>query len=176
VRKIIRGIIWALLAFILLLGAGAGVAWWRLHPSPPGVQVWTNGQILTMDAEGRQASALAIEGDRIVAVGSEADVQPWLGKADVVLDLEGRTVVPGFIEAHGHFPGAGLTAVAADLNSPPIGNVRTIGDALAALRKVDLGTTTRCSRNSVTSPARISTASRRRAQFSRCTFQGTWWW
>jgi hypothetical protein len=137
VRKIIRGIIWALLAFILLLGAGAGVAWWRLHPSPPGVQVWTNGQILTMDAEGRQASALAIEGDRIVAVGSEADVQPWLGKADVVLDLEGRTVVPGFIEAHGHFPGAGLTAVAADLNSPPIGNVRTIDDALAALRKVD---------------------------------------
>jgi hypothetical protein len=60
-----------------------------------------------------------------------------LAKADVVLDLEGRTVVPGFIEAHGHFPGAGLTAVAADLNSPPIGEVRTIEEALAALRAVD---------------------------------------
>ena len=136
-RKIIRGIIWALLAFILLLGVGAGVAWWRLHPSPPGVQVWTNGKILTMDVEGRQASAIAIEGERIVAVGSEADVQPWLAKADVVLDLDGRTVVPGFIEAHGHFPGAVLAAAAADLNSPPIGNVRTIEEALAALRAVD---------------------------------------
>ncbi len=53
-RKIIRGIIWALLAFILLLGVGAGVAWWRLHPSPPGVQVWTNGQD---PHDGRRGSA-----------------------------------------------------------------------------------------------------------------------
>jgi predicted amidohydrolase YtcJ len=137
VPKIIRRVVWALLALILLLALAAGVAWWRLHPSPPGVQVWTNGKILTMDPEGRQASALVIEEDRIVAVGSDTDVQPWLTKADVVRDLEGRTVVPGFIEAHGHFPGAGLTAVAADLNSPPIGKVTRIAEALDALRQVD---------------------------------------
>jgi len=60
-----------------------------------------------------------------------------LPKADVELDLQGRTVVPGFIEAHGHFPGAGLGAVAADLNSPPIGTIKTIPEALEALKQLD---------------------------------------
>jgi len=137
VGRIIKGVLWAVVALILFLVVGGGVAWLRLHPSPPGLQVWTNGHILTMDAEGRQATALVIEDDRIIAVGSDEDVQRWLPDADVEVDLEGRTVVPGFIEAHGHFPGAGLPAVAADLNSPPIGVVKTIPDALAALKQVD---------------------------------------
>jgi predicted amidohydrolase YtcJ len=137
VGRIIKGVLWAVVALILFLVVGGGLAWLRLHPSPPGLQVWTNGHILTMDAAGRQATALVIEDDRIVAVGSDDDVQRWLPDADVEIDLEGRTVVPGFIEAHGHFPGAGLPAVAADLNSPPIGLVKTIPDALAALKQVD---------------------------------------
>jgi predicted amidohydrolase YtcJ len=137
VGRIIKGVLWAVVALILLLVVGGGLAWLRLHPSPPELQVWTNGHILTMDAAGRQATALVIEDDRIVAVGSDDDVQRWLPDADVEVDLEGRTVVPGFIEAHGHFPGAGLPAVAADLNSPPIGLVKTIPDALAALKQVD---------------------------------------
>ena len=137
VKKIIRRIAWALVALVALVVVGGGLAWLRLHPSPPGLQVWTNGRILTMDAEGTQSTALVIEDDRIVAVGSDGDVQSWLPNADVVLDLDGRTVVPGFIEAHGHFPGAGLVAVAADLNSPPIGTVRTIPEALDALKETN---------------------------------------
>jgi len=137
VSRIIMGVVWVLVALILLVAVGGGIAWLRLHPSPPGLQVWTNGHILTMDADGRQATALVIEDDRIIAVGSDDDMQRWLPDADVELDLEGRTVVPGFIEAHGHFPGAGLAAVAADLNSPPIGGVKNIRDALEALELVD---------------------------------------
>jgi len=135
--KIIKGIVWVVVALVLLVVVGGGIAWLRLHPSPPGLQVWTNGHVITMDAAGRQATALVIEDDRIVAVGSDDDVQRWLPDADVELDLEGRTVVPGFIEAHGHFPGAGLEAVAADLNSPPIGTIVNIPEALEALRQVD---------------------------------------
>jgi len=137
VKKIIKGVAWAIVALVLLVVVGGGIAWMRLHPSPPGLQVWTNGRVLTMDADGRQVTALVIEHDRIVTVGSDEDVQRWLPDADVVLDLEGRTVLPGFIEAHGHFPGAGLVAVAADLNSPPIGTVRTIPEALETLKLVD---------------------------------------
>jgi len=137
VRKIIIRVVGVVAALVLVAAVGAGIAWMRLHPSPPGLQVWTNGRVLTMDADGSQGTALVIEDDRIVAVGSDEDVQRWLPKADVVLDLEGRTVVPGFIEAHGHFPGEGLVAVAADLNSPPIGNVKTIPEALAGLKEVD---------------------------------------
>ncbi|MGB8224522.1 MAG: amidohydrolase [Polyangiales bacterium] len=136
-RKIIVRVVAALVGLILLVAVGAGVVWVRLHPSPPGLQVWTNGQVLTMDAEGRTATALVIEGDQIIAVGSDEDVQTWLPKADVTFDLGGRTVVPGFIEAHGHFPGVGLVAVAADLNSPPIGLIQNIPQALEALKQAD---------------------------------------
>jgi len=136
-RKIILRIVGALVALVVLVAAGAGIVWVRLHPSPPGLQVWTNGQVLTMDADGRRATALVIEGDRVIAVGNDGDVQLWVPKADVTLDLGGRTVVPGFIEAHGHFPGVGLVAVAADLNSPPIGPVKNIQQALAALKQAD---------------------------------------
>ncbi|MDH3727033.1 MAG: amidohydrolase family protein, partial [Myxococcales bacterium] len=136
-RSIIKGVVWTVAALFILVVVGGVLVWLRLHPSPPGLQVWTNGHVLTMDAEGRQATALVFEDDKIVAVGDDTDVARWLPDADVVLDLEGRTVVPGFIEAHGHFPGAGLGAVAADLNSPPIGTIADIPEALEALRQVD---------------------------------------
>ena len=132
-RSAIKWILGLVLALVVLVAAVGGITWWRLHPSPPGLQVWWNGHVLTMDANGTQATALVIKDDRIVAVGSDDDVQRWLPDADVQLDLGGATVVPGFIEAHGHFPGAGLSAVAADLNSPPIGPVKNIPEALAAL-------------------------------------------
>ena len=137
VKKILLGIAWAVVALVVLIVVGGGIAWTRLHPSPPGLQVWTNGHVLTMDPKGRRATAIVIEENRVVAVGTDEDAQRWVPDADVVLDLEGRTVVPGFIEAHGHFPGAGLAAIAADLNSPPIGDVETIPEAVEALRQVD---------------------------------------
>ena len=58
VKKIIKGVAWAIVALVLLVVVGGGIAWMRLHPSPPGLQVWTNGHVLTMDADGRQVTAL----------------------------------------------------------------------------------------------------------------------
>jgi predicted amidohydrolase YtcJ len=128
----------ALVAFlVVVMTIVAAVVWSRLHPPPPGLQVWWNGNILTMDPESRRATALVIQSDRILQVGSDLDVARWLPRADVRLDLEGRTVVPGFVEAHGHFPGVGLSAVGANLNSPPIGHVKSIPEAIAAFRQVD---------------------------------------
>ncbi|MBW2628474.1 MAG: amidohydrolase family protein, partial [Deltaproteobacteria bacterium] len=135
-RSAIKWIMGLVLALVMLVVVVGGIGWYQLHPSPPGLQVWWNGHILTMDANGKQATALVIKDDHIIAVGSDHDVQRWLPDADVQLDLDGRTVVPGFIEAHGHFPGAGLSAVAADLNSPPIGPVTNVAEALAALAQL----------------------------------------
>lgn len=135
VKRALGWVVGVIVGLGLVAAVVGGIVWSRLHPSPPEVQVWWNGEVLTMDPSGRVATALAIENDRIVAVGTEQDVAPWREKANVLLNLEGRTVVPGFIEAHGHFPGAGLAAVAADLNSPPIGSVVTIAQALDALRQ-----------------------------------------
>lgn len=135
--RALKWILGSIVAVVVLVGVLGAVAWWRLNPSPPGVQVWHGGNVLTMDSLGSVATAIAIEGDRIVAVGGDEDVEDWMSRADVTVDLGGRTVVPGFIEAHGHFPGAGLGAIGADLNSPPIGSVRSIPEAIDALRRID---------------------------------------
>jgi predicted amidohydrolase YtcJ len=86
-----------------------------------------------MDADDRIAEALLVEGDRIAAVGSEDALRAQTGGRARVVDLAGRALVPGFIDAHGHFPGAGIYAVFADLNSPPIGTVETIDELVARL-------------------------------------------
>lgn len=128
------GLVIGLVVVIAMVGVWV---WMMLRPSPPAIQVWRNGNIITMDANRRTATAVVIDGNEILVVGSDADVEKWREDADVDLDLRGRTVVPGFIEAHGHFPGAGLEAIAADLNSPPIGEVSSVSEAVQALEAVD---------------------------------------
>jgi predicted amidohydrolase YtcJ len=105
------------------------------NPAPPLRQVFYNGQILTMDDHSRIAEAVLIEGDRIAAVGSQEEIVGQVDGDTVVTDLNGKTMLPGFIEAHGHFPGSGLSAVAADVNSPPIGDVESIAEALEKIRE-----------------------------------------
>lgn len=115
-----------ILAFILLLGCTLWFGWRQLHPTPAPLQVWLNGTIITADDDNSLASAIAIEAGEILAVGSEADMQSWLEQGAERVDLQGKTVLPGFIEAHGHFPGIGLYAIFADLNAAPIGEINTL--------------------------------------------------
>ena len=61
------------------------------------------GRIYTMDPAQPQAQALAIAGNRILAVGSDAELRPLLGPGGSAVDLEGQTVIPGLIDAHVHF-------------------------------------------------------------------------
>ena len=73
--KWIAGLLGAFI--VLVLGIGA-ILWSRLQPEPPYVQVWYGGRVLTMDEDGTVASAVAMQRDRIVAVGDTEDVAPWL--------------------------------------------------------------------------------------------------
>ena len=111
----------------------AALAWSALRPPPR--TVYVGGPILTMDGGSRVVEALGTEGDRIAAVGSRAEVEAWARGRARVVDLAGRALLPGFIDAHGHFPGAGIFAVYVDLNSPPIGNVEGLDDLVARLRQ-----------------------------------------
>ncbi len=54
-----------------------------------------------------EAQALAVRGDRIVALGASADIRRYVGPATEVVDLQGQLAIPGFIEGHGHFNGVG---------------------------------------------------------------------
>ena len=99
-----------------------------------GPRLYRGGSIVTLDAEARVVEAVGVAEGRIAAVGSEAELAAWVAEHDPeVVDLEGAALLPGFIDAHGHFPGEGITAVYADCNSPPIGPVETIDDLVATL-------------------------------------------
>ncbi len=75
-----------------------------------------NGRIYTMESDQPQATAVAIEGNRIVAVGSDADLLPLLHAGGQSLDLEGRAVIPGLIDAHVHFGSYSLSLHRAEID------------------------------------------------------------
>src|SRR5439155_12790154 len=99
-------------------------------------RIFVNGVVLTMDAAGRTSQAVAIRGEKIVSVGTSAAIRKLAGPATYVVDLGGRTLLPGLYAAHDHFPGAGHVAVhQVDLNSPPIGTMESIPDVIEALKQ-----------------------------------------
>lgn len=68
----------------------------------PATLVFRNGNVLTMNAGRTVAQAVAVRGNEIVAVGSDAEVATLIGKHTRVIDLHGQTLMPGFIDAHIH--------------------------------------------------------------------------
>ena len=64
--------------------------------------VLLNGNIITLKQKGDRAQAIAVTGQTIVSVGSNASVQKYIGKNTQVIDLKGRTVSPGFNDVHQH--------------------------------------------------------------------------
>src|ERR687888_1576385 len=74
----------------------------RSAPLAPDV-VYANATVLTMDEAHPRAEALATQGERIVAIGSSAEVRALAGPGTRVLDMPGRVVMPGFSEPHNHF-------------------------------------------------------------------------
>lgn len=76
--------------------------------------VLTNGVIYTVDPARPRVEAVAIKGERIVAVGTSKEIQVWAGKETRVLDLKGRFAMPGFNDAHIHFAGGGQAKLAVE--------------------------------------------------------------
>lgn len=92
-------------------------------PMRPADRVLRGGQLLTQDPARPIAQALAIEGDRLVAVGSNEAISQRVGPCTEVHELDGRTVVPGLIDGHAHMDREGLKQV-----FPALGPVRSIAD------------------------------------------------
>src|ERR1041385_4857583 len=91
------------------LAAGAAAA------APTADLVLIHGKVVTLEAQLPTAAALAVKDGRILALGSEADIKPYIGKATQVVDMQGGTAVPGFIEGHGHFLELGDSLMQLDL-------------------------------------------------------------
>ncbi|MGD9253432.1 MAG: amidohydrolase, partial [Holophagae bacterium] len=86
-------------------------------PQEPADMVILGGRIVTMDDSNPKAEGLAIRGQRIVAVSSEADIRAFVGPETEVLDLEGALAVPGLIEGHAHYLSIGRAKMQLDLRS-----------------------------------------------------------
>lgn len=95
--------------------------------------IYIHGTVLTVDSANTVAQALAVRNGRILAVGSDAAIEKLKDSHTVVVDLQGKTLAPGFIDGHSHFMGLGH-AKYVDLMPPPVGTVRSIPDIIAALK------------------------------------------
>ncbi|HLU67790.1 MAG TPA: amidohydrolase family protein, partial [Kofleriaceae bacterium] len=72
--------------------------------------VLVGGAVITMDPAMPAATAVAVRGDRIVAVGSDRDVAGWIGPRTRVVELDGRGVSPGLVDSHVHLYGLGAAS------------------------------------------------------------------
>ncbi|MBT8079978.1 MAG: amidohydrolase family protein, partial [Gammaproteobacteria bacterium] len=77
------------------------------EPGPVADMVLTNGNIVTVDEALPRAAALAVIGDRIAAVGSMEEIARYIGNGTHIVNLEGTTAIPGFVEGHGHYTSFG---------------------------------------------------------------------
>jgi predicted amidohydrolase YtcJ len=96
---------------VLALGVLTGA-----RTTPSADLVITNAVIWTGEPTQPEAQALAVLGDRIVAIGSNAAMHAWQGKQTHVVDAQGQRLIPGFNDAHVHFSDGGASLDAVQLN------------------------------------------------------------
>jgi predicted amidohydrolase YtcJ len=115
------------------------VAFLAIQPCPSPVRaadvadaLYFGGPVLTMDDSRPRAEAVAVKDGRILGVGSLDELKAFMGPAVRGIDLAGCTMVPGFVDAHGHVVVGGFQALSANLLPAPDGP----GNSIEALQKV----------------------------------------
>ncbi|MFT6047188.1 MAG: putative amidohydrolase YtcJ [Arenicella sp.] len=96
--------------------------------------LYLNGKVITVNDKAPYAEAVATKDGLIIAVGSSKEISDLRGPTTRIVELNNKTVVPGFIDAHSHFVGVGAQALVANLLPAPDGPVNTIEDLQESLR------------------------------------------
>lgn len=98
-------------------------------------QIFVNGDIVPMTKVDAKAQALAVRDGRILAIGNEADVRKLAGANASDVDLQGQTLLPGFIDAHGHISMTAKLIADANVASPPVGKIENIDQLVTSLKQ-----------------------------------------
>ncbi len=100
----------------------------------PADTIFHGDNIVTMDPGQATVEAVAVRGETIVAAGSRDEVMALEGPSTRVVDLGDNALLPGFIDSHGHFLGAGRDQTSLLLHPPPVGDVNNIDDIVRKVR------------------------------------------
>lgn len=130
---LLRGLVVTAIGLLAVVGLGLFALYRSWNPAPPSAQIFINGPVLTMNSGNDIADAVLVEGGVISLVGTKDDVMSAAPDDAIVHDLAGKALMPGFIDAHGHYPGWGVMSVAVNLSSPPVGTVKTIEELQALI-------------------------------------------
>ena len=94
--------------------------------------VLINGKIITVDRDDRVVEAVAIYDNKFLAVGTTDEVRGLVGKDTKVIDLEGKTAMPGIIDSHTHPGGIAQEYLEINCRAPPVRNIKDLLDLVAA--------------------------------------------
>ena len=103
------------LLLVALAGCGEPASETSSMAGNPAELVLMNARVYTVDADRSEAEAVAIDGGRIVYVGSDAGAEPYIGEATTVVDLDRKLLLPAFQDAHIHPISGGIEVLACDL-------------------------------------------------------------
>ncbi|MEL7552999.1 amidohydrolase family protein [Pseudomonas protegens] len=125
-------------SFALLVAALQLASASALAATPPVADaIWFNGPIITIDDQHPKAQAVAVKDGKILAVGDRQHVLKNKGPATQMLDLKGATLLPGFVDPHGHVSMVGFQAASANLLPPPDGTNNSIPGLQETLRSFE---------------------------------------
>jgi predicted amidohydrolase YtcJ len=96
--------------------------------------IFLGGDIVTVDDRNPNAEAIALKGGKIVEIGKKVDVLKWQGDSTQVVDLKGKTLLPGFIDAHSHYINSLLVANQCKLYAPPAGPGKDVESIVLELK------------------------------------------
>ncbi|MFC7392928.1 amidohydrolase [Scopulibacillus cellulosilyticus] len=88
--------------------------------------VFINGEVITIDNNNRIVEGVAVKDNRIIAVGSIKEVQEYIGEETEVFDLEGKTLLPGFIDSHLHLTMYGVNQLGVNCKAEHIDSIEDI--------------------------------------------------
>ena len=101
---------------------------------PHADRVFLGGKVLTMDTRSQVVDAIALHGERILAIGSDSDIRALIEPSTTVTELQGRTVMPGLIDGHAHMDREGLKGLL-----PSLAGLDSISALIERVREIAAG-------------------------------------
>jgi predicted amidohydrolase YtcJ len=97
-------------------------------PHPKADIIYFNGPIITMNDDQKEAAFVAVTAGKIIAMGKDhGNIREFVGKNTAIVNLQGKTLLPGFIDSHSHFSSTAIRmGQGFDIASPPFGTATTI--------------------------------------------------